>query len=252
MNDNNILISIITVCFNSEKTINQTLESVLNQSYNNIEYILIDGGSSDNTLNIIKSYADKFNAKGMKYKYISEPDNGLYDAMNKGVKLANGEWVGIINSDDWYELDACEIIVKNIEPNIDVLHGLCAYYENINNKLLFILLSSHSAEAMYYSNLAIEHPTVFIRKNVYEEFQFSLKYKLAADLDILMNIFVRGHKFKLVQEKISNFRLGGISTIRCRYSELESNDIRYKFKRINWLKYYRTKFIILFKILLKW
>ena len=109
----NPLISIITVCFNSSKTIRQTIESVLNQTYTNIEYILVDGKSTDNTVAIIEEYAPQFTAKGIVYRWVSEPDAGIYDAMNKGIKLATGEWIGIINSDDWYELDACENMLIN-------------------------------------------------------------------------------------------------------------------------------------------
>ena len=106
----NPLISIITVCFNSAKTIRQTIESMLNQTYTNIEYILVDGKSTDNTVAIIEEYAPQFAAKGIVYRWISEPDGGIYDAINKGIKFATGEWINIQGSDDWLELDACEQI----------------------------------------------------------------------------------------------------------------------------------------------
>ncbi len=105
------LISIITVVYNGEKYLKQAIESVINQTYKNIEYIIIDGGSTDNTLNIIKNYHQNIS------KWVSEPDNGLYDAMNKGIKLATGELIGMVNSDDWSELTAVEIIVNEYLKN---------------------------------------------------------------------------------------------------------------------------------------
>ncbi|MDO4190908.1 MAG: glycosyltransferase, partial [Bacteroidales bacterium] len=104
--NNTPLVSIITVCFNAEKTIEQTIQSVINQTYSNIEYIIIDGKSTDSTLNIVSKYKDNIAT------IISEPDNGIYDAMNKGIKLSSGELIGIINADDWYEKDAVKIMVN--------------------------------------------------------------------------------------------------------------------------------------------
>ena len=104
--------SIITPCFNSENTIERTLKSVLNQTYSMYEYIIVDGGSTDSTLDIIRSYKDFF---GDKLKVISEPDNGIYDAMNKGISWATGDFVGIVNSDDFYEEDCLTIVSSYIQ-----------------------------------------------------------------------------------------------------------------------------------------
>ena len=113
------LVSVITVVYNGEKYLEQTIQSVINQTYNNIEYIIIDGGSTDTTLDIIKKYKDYISY------FISEPDNGLYDAMNKGIRRANGELIGMLNSDDWLNLDAISTVqnayVKN--PGTKILHG---------------------------------------------------------------------------------------------------------------------------------
>ena len=104
-------VSVITPCFNSEKTIRKTLDSVLNQTYNNYEYIIVDGKSTDGTLKIIEEYKTKF---GEKLKFISEKDTGIYDAMNKGIAMASGDIIGIVNSDDFYCLDALENMVNEI------------------------------------------------------------------------------------------------------------------------------------------
>ena len=101
----NFLISVVTVCFNSERTISRTIESVLNQSYPIYEYLIVDGRSSDKTMDIVKEFEPLFNGK---MKVISEADNGIYDAMNKGILMAKGKLIGILNSDDWYEPDTLE------------------------------------------------------------------------------------------------------------------------------------------------
>lgn len=118
-------ISVITVSFNSEHTISDTIESVLNQTYNDIEYIIVDGSSSDNTMQIIKEYESKFEMSGKKLKWISEKDNGIYDAMNKGIKLSSGEVIGLLNSDDYYiDSLAVEDIAKSFyKEQCDCLYG---------------------------------------------------------------------------------------------------------------------------------
>ena len=121
MKENNIKVSIITVCFNSEKTIRRTIESVLYQTYPNIEYIIVDGKSTDGTVDIVKEYLPAFQKR---LRYVSERDKGIYDAMNKGIRLSAGDVIGIINSDDFYEPDAVENIVKYADRgSCQVLYG---------------------------------------------------------------------------------------------------------------------------------
>ena len=113
-----MLFSIITVCYNSEKTIRRTIESVLNQTCQDYEYIIVDGKSTDKTLDIVKEYEARF---ADKLKYISEPDTGIYNAMNKGIALSDGSIIGIVNSDDWLQPDALEI-VKGYADKMDDTH----------------------------------------------------------------------------------------------------------------------------------
>ena len=128
MKKNNVKVSIITVSYNSEKTIRRTIESVLNQTYRNIEYIIIDGASSDSTVDIIKEYESKFLGR---LKWISETDSGIYDAMNKGICKASGELIGIINSDDYYEKEAVEHMVNALgSEEYQVLYGMMRTLKN--------------------------------------------------------------------------------------------------------------------------
>ena len=114
-------VSIITPCLNSEKTIEDTIKSVVNQTYKNIEYIVVDGGSRDRTMEIVKKYEPLFQGR---MKYVSEPDKGIYNAMNKGIKMSTGSLIGIINSDDYYELYTIEHIVDNMTADkYQVLYG---------------------------------------------------------------------------------------------------------------------------------
>ena len=129
-------ISIITVCFNSSKTICDTIDSVLKQNYKNIEYILVDGNSKDNTVEIIKKYETIFRKNGMDYIWVSEVDNGIYDAINKGIKMATGDIIGILNSDDlFYDsntiTDVYEIFRE--DDDIDAIYGNMSYFETINH-----------------------------------------------------------------------------------------------------------------------
>ena len=119
------LISVITVSYNAVTTIEQTILSVINQTYSNIEYIIIDGGSTDGTVDIIRKYADRI------AYWVSEPDKGIYDAMNKGTKKANGEYIAFLNSDDWYELDAVSIIAQFADGKNDLYQVLLSYIRMI-------------------------------------------------------------------------------------------------------------------------
>ena len=202
--------SVITVCYNSGKTIERAIKSVLDQTYKDYEYLIIDGGSTDNTLDIVKSYEPKFEGR---LKYISEKDNGIYDAMNKGIKMAAGELIGLVNSDDHYEKDALKIMNETYE-NLEIekrKHLVIYGYQRIveNNQELAVELYHHNN----LDKQMISHPTCFVSKKTYEDFgAFDTKYRSAADYDLMMRLF---HKtdttFVPVYEIISNFERGGIS-----------------------------------------
>jgi glycosyltransferase involved in cell wall biosynthesis len=196
------LISIITVVYNGASTLEQTMLSVINQTYKNIEYIIIDGGSTDGTVDIIKKYE-----KHLAY-WVSEPDKGIYDAMNKGIRKATGELIGIINSDDWYELDAVEKIVSYYSDSHTIIYGLLRYYYS-NGEYYISTVSSGMIDYGYM----LPHPTCFVPIKLYKNIgMFDIKYKSCADLDFIFKMKLNGVKFILVEKIIANFRTGGYST----------------------------------------
>lgn len=202
----NLKVSIITVSYNASKTIEQTIQSVLNQTYKNIEYIIIDGGSTDGTVDIIKKYEDKIAF------WVSEPDGGIYDAMNKGILKSTGNIIGIINSDDWYEKNTVEKVVEAFEHfNYGLVYGSMVIIKEDGSK---IKKEKYPLDALWYK-MVTPHSSVFIKKEVYLKYGlFNLKYQLAADYELVLRLYSEGVKFGCLDEILANFRMGGISTKR--------------------------------------
>jgi Glycosyltransferases, probably involved in cell wall biogenesis len=201
-------VSIITVVFNGEQTIEQTILSVINQTYKNIEYIIIDGKSVDKTITIIKKYEDQISY------WISEPDSGIYDAMNKGIKIATGDIIGIINADDWYEIDAIE---KNVDffrnnTNYDALCGDILVYLQMKSGLFRKRNASNIDCETLNREMTIGHPSLFVRKTFYEKYgMFDSKIKITADYDLVLRAVLKGANICYMPNIIANFRLGGSS-----------------------------------------
>lgn len=206
-----VKISIITVSYNSAKTIHDTITSVLSQDYPNIEYIIVDGLSTDNTCNIVKSFGTRIS------RLVSEKDKGLYDAMNKGIALATGDIVGIINSDDIYAHNKVisQVISKFEQKNIDVVYGDLFYFKTgfPDRALRYYRGGLFSLRRVRYG-LMPPHPTFFIKKSVYDKFgKFDTNYTLSADFDLILR-FLGVHKvsFEYVPEVLVKMRTGGKST----------------------------------------
>ncbi len=221
-------ISIITPVLNGAKTIEQTINSVLKQSYRNIEYIIIDGGSTDGTVNIIKHYAESLSF------WNSTPDSGISDAFNKGVLLATGEIIGIINSDDWYELNAISLVVKEYikNPEIDIFYGKTNFLYSSSSKLY---PTSKLAHVGLFYGMALAHPSIFVQKRTYNSIGlFDLSYKLAMDYDFLLRSLLENANFKFIDHHLSNFRHGGLSYRYYQEGNEECQRIRQTlFKRYN-------------------
>ena len=209
------LVSIITVVFNGEKYLEQTILSVLNQTYSNIEYIVIDGGSSDATLDIINKYTDKIDY------WVSEPDSGIYDAMNKGISLATGQLIGIINSDDWYELDAVEEIVRAYKDGSTIIYGFMRHI--VEEKPIEV----YAAYPVSIPCKMIPHSTCFVPKFIYDQYgTFDLSYRSCADYHFILRLYKEGISFSILEKILANFRFGGFS-FKSR-SLIESFNMRYK------------------------
>ena len=196
-------ISIITIVYNGAKTIEFAIKSVINQNYPNIEYIIIDGGSNDGTIEIIKKYETRIT------KWISEKDKGIYDAINKGIRYSQGDIIGIVNSDDFLEENTLCTIARISQENeeIGIYHGLLTYWDN--GKKIMI----NGTYSDYLPIKMIEHPTCFVRKEVYDNIGlFNCRYKAAADYDFMLRAKEKGIKFMLIPVVLSNFSSGGITS----------------------------------------
>ena len=204
-------ISIITVVYNNEKTIKEAMQSVFSQTYYNIEYVVIDGGSKDNTVNFINEFKDKLGY------FVSEKDNGLYDAMNKGIRAVTGDVIGILNSDDLYQdSDVIAAIMEqfNNDPKLDILYGDLVYVKSDDTAKVVRNWKSKAYYNRFFENANVPpHPALFVRSNVYKEAGlFDLDYKIAADYEFILRIF-KNHKFKskYFNRLIVRMRLGGAS-----------------------------------------
>ena len=201
-----MLVSIITVCFNSEKTIEKTIESVLHQTYSDIEYIIVDGASSDNTVAVAEKYKSIFADKGIKYTVISEKDNGMYDALNKGAKLAEGELVGQINADDWYEVDAVEKMVTFYEKeHYDVAWG------NLRVNKPSGEMIKRAKIGKLWTTAGWCHPAMFSRRDILLEFPYACE-NMYDDFEYITRVHIAKKKICTLDEIISNFNFGGMST----------------------------------------
>ncbi|MBR4765399.1 MAG: glycosyltransferase [Clostridia bacterium] len=199
-------ISVITICYNSARTIEDTIKSVIYQNYPELEYIIIDGGSTDGTCDIIEKYRDKI------AYYVSEPDNGISDAFNKGIKVATGDVIGIINSDDMYYKNAFAEVdaVFTEHPDTDVTFGNFLIFSDGDTKGVFKTTNQDLTCLKYTFELC--HPTVFVKKSAYLKYGlFSLDYKLAMDYELLSKMYFNGAAFRYIDKIISVYRHGGIS-----------------------------------------
>lgn len=205
-------ISIITPTFNSDKTLDKTVNALLRQTFSDFEYIIIDGASKDSTVEKVKSFIPAFEEKGVEVRIISEKDNGVYDAMNKGIKLAKGQLIGITNSDDWYEDCALEVMwSKFTDGSVDqtkcMLYGIERQWKD--NQIYMV----HRRGEAYISEGVLPHATFFVSREVYEKHgAFDLTIPVLADYDFYSRCLRDGATLDGIDVVISNFRLGGISS----------------------------------------
>lgn len=226
-------VSIITITYNSESTLIDTIDSVLNQTYGDIEYIIVDGQSTDSTVSIVHSYKDKI------AKFISEKDRGLYDALNKGISLATGDVIGILHSDDFY---TNHHIIENVVNTFQTSHSDAVYADLFyvdkvdTNKVFRKWKSGHYKHGMFLNGWMPPHPTFFVKRTIYEKYgSFNLDLVSAADYELMLR-FIHKHQIKLtyLPEFIIKMRVGGKSNVSLK-NRMRANNEDKKAWKINGL-----------------
>ena len=231
-------VSIITVCLNSQKTIRKTIKSVISQSYKNYEYIIIDGGSTDNTIKIINEYKKYISV------FISEKDKGIYDAINKGIKKSTGSVVSILNSDDIFCDDkTTQKIISYFKSDLklDCLIGNTLITKNNSKKVIRNYKANSFKKWMLYLGFSPPHPSTFVRKKIYKKFGlYNKKYKIAGDFEFFVRIFLKKKiLFKIINKNFVLMKSGGRSSSSLKSNFISSNEIVKSFKDnnlyTNWL-----------------
>lgn len=217
-------ITVITICLNSEKTIERTIRSVLNQDWENKEYIIIDGKSSDNTMNIIKNYKQNIQ------KLISEKDGGIYEAMNKGLVHAKGDVVCFLNSDDFYTSKHVLTRVADtmINNNLDAIFGGVNFYKKgIPQKIIRTYLYHNFSLDKFSYGWMPAHPASFIKNDIIKKIGlFNTKYRIAGDFDYLLRIFqIKKFNFICIPEIFVSMQSGGISNINLKSKVIINKEI---------------------------
>lgn len=207
-------ISLITVTYNAGGTLRCAIESALRQTYSNLEYIIVDGASKDNTLDIIRTYESQFNGR---MKWISEPDCGLYDAMNKGIRMATGDVVGILNSDDFFTSnDVLEKVADSFTGNdVDAVYGDIHFVRSDDlNRCVRYYSSRIFRRGLMRLGFIPAHPSFYCRRECFEKYGcYKTDYKIAADFDLLLRfIYVHRIRIKYLPVDMVTMRLGGAST----------------------------------------
>ena len=210
-------LSLITIVLNDRAHIEKTILSVINQKAD-MEYIVIDGGSTDGTLDVLENHRDEIDV------LISEKDNGIVDAFNKGIRYCSGEIIGIVNSGDWLEDGALKKVTETLtcEDAPDIIYGDVQYWQGDHKEYRY------SADHTYLDKfMSINHPAVFVKKNIYDTYGlFDENFPVAMDYELMLRFYMHGVKFHYINQTLSNMALGGISDINWRQAYKEAYEIR--------------------------
>lgn len=216
----NPLISVITVVFDGEKYLEGAIQSVINQDYDNLEYLVIDGYSNDGSLDIIKKYD-----KVIDY-WVSEPDGGIYEAMNKGIRLSTGDVIAMLNADDYYELGALSLVSSTMTCQTEIIFygDSISHYEDIGRSYI-----KKGTASLLNRGMTLSHQAMFVCKKVYEKYGlYNETYKYAADFDFALRTYLEGVKYVYIEQPLVNFRTGGASDKHFRVSYVEAYLILYE------------------------
>lgn len=241
-------ISIVTAAYNSGKTIADTFKSVLRQSYLDYEYIVVDGCSKDNTIDVIKEYEPRFKGK---MRWVSEPDKGIYDAMNKGIKMATGDVVGIINSDDFFTSnEVLESVAKEFEKDysLDAIYGDIHFVKDEDlTKCTRYYSSSYFRPWLLRFGFMPAHPSFYVRKEVYERHGlYDLQFRTSSDFEMMVRLFGKNKiKSKYINMDFVTMRAGGESTAGMEAKKKVNRDIASSLKKhgiftcqaFQWIRY---------------
>lgn len=248
-----MLFSIITVSYNSAETIERTIVSVLNQSFQDFEFIIIDGASTDGTLSIVEKYKSRFNGRLI---CISEKDQGIYDAMNKGIVISKGDVIGIVNSDDWLEPNALEVVSKHLIGKdffipLIISGAMNFHYKDGDNQILGNTYSRFLSKSLKYE-MGLRHPATFVTKSTYGFIGlFNLDYKISADRDFVLRSFKKGVHVEIIDDILSNMSDGGISNSLAIRSEIEEYSKQLKCYETSMIKRVLLKSRFSIKLILK-
>lgn len=242
---NNPLISVVTVSYNAVSTIEQTILSVINQTYSDIEYIIIDGGSTDGTVDVIKKYADRISY------WVSEPDNGVYAAMNKGAKVASGEWINYMNAGDSFARDnvLCALFDTNLSEDIGIVFGNTIFVRGNNRKVMRYGVDPH------HKVMPSCHQSIFCKRSLLLKYPFDLTFKIAADYNFFYQLYKANVQRKYVNIIVSVYdAMNGISSrhewiARKEMLKIENGSCIYYVKSLFlYIKLTIKKFLIFLKI----
>lgn len=209
MDEQKMLVTVLSVAYNSEKTIATAIESVLNQTYPNIEYIIVDGASKDNTVGVAESYRSQFESReGRTLRIISEPDKGMYDALNKGARAANGVLVGSVNTDDYYEPTAVETMVKLYQQtNYDVAWADIMIHKPTGD------MRKRANIGKLWTTAGFCHPSMFATKKILMEYPYAC-INMHDDFEFATRVHLAGKNIQTTNALVSNFNFGGMSTTK--------------------------------------
>ncbi len=211
------LISIITVVYNGEKYLEETILSVINQTYDNVEYIIIDGGSTDGTVEIIKKYEDSVDY------WVSEKDDGIYDAMNKGIDIASGDWINFMNAGDSFcdEYVLENLFLKNDCSSYDIVYGSAIVVDEARTIELILKPKPFTKlNLLFWTTRTVCHQSIFVSRNIIEP--YSLKYKLKGELNWYFDLLKKSNKFKIIDTSIVYYSLGGTGDINYKLNTIET------------------------------
>ena len=201
-------LSIITVCFNVERTIEKTIKSILGQTFTKYEWIVVDGKSTDRTNEIIKEYIPEFERKGIKVDYRSEYDKGIYDAMNRGAQRATGEYLTYMNADDlYYKNDSIERVITILEnTSADIVYGDTCFIKTNEQ----YIEKAKAIETITY-HLPFCPQAAFVKSELQRQLQFDIQFRISADYDFFLRAYLQGNKFQRVEQVVAYFTFGGAS-----------------------------------------